>query len=118
MVVQASRLPNVRPRRLRHHRVHQHPRGNGMKKLLFLVLALAVWAGCGRSPGLQPQSGQSQSGQPQPPQSQPSQHNAHYWPAEAAAQKPAYGLPLVIECQPPKVPPQLLKASPPIRDVR
>jgi hypothetical protein len=79
-----------------------------MKKLLFAMLALALWVGCGRPPAPSPRPGESR----------PSQRSVQYWPTEASGKKPAYGLPLVIQCDTPKVPTQLLKPSPPIEDLR
>jgi hypothetical protein len=112
-----------------------------MKKLLFAMLALALWVGCGKSPAPSPRPGESR----------PSQHSAQYWPAAASGKnpvalperkthshspqasraevalvpraapqvkKPAYGLPLVIHCDVPEVPAQLLKPSPPAEDLR
>ena len=79
-----------------------------MKKFLFPIVLLTLLAGCGRSPAPSPRPGESR----------PSQHRAQYWPAEASGKKPAYGLPLVIHCRTPEVPPELLGPSPPIEDGR
>ncbi len=112
-----------------------------MKKLLFVMLALALWVGCGRS----------HAPSPRPGESRPSQRSVQYWPTEAPrknpvalpgqtthsdrpqaspsavalvpraapqVKKPAYGLPLVIQCRAPEVPAQLLKPSPPIEELR
>jgi hypothetical protein len=38
--------------------------------------------------------------------------------AAPQVKKPAYGLPLVIQCPTPEVPAQLLKPSPPVEDLR
>ncbi len=111
-----------------------------MKTLLFPMLALALWAGCGRSPAPSPRGGDGR----------PSQRSVQYWPTDASGKKtlaspgqtthsgypqaspsplalapraapqvkkPAYGLPLVIQCPAPNVPSQLLKPSPPIEDL-
>ena len=79
-----------------------------MKKILFPMVVLTLWAGCGRSPAPSPRPGESR----------PSQHITQYWPTDPAAKKPAYGLPLVIHCSPPEVPAQLLKPSPPVSELR
>jgi hypothetical protein len=79
-----------------------------MKKLLIPMLALSLWVGCGRS----------SVPTPRPHESRPSQRSTQYWPADAAGKKPAYGMPLVIQCRPPEVPTQLLNRSPPVADLR